>query len=121
MIEQIAKEEAKAKREALEAAMALQLRAAGLVFTTQVQFHPVRKWRMDFVVAPQSRRPVAIEVQGGVYTNGSHTRGQGYEKDCEKSFYGQMLGWRVLAVTGTHVRNGQALEWVLQLLGVCNA
>ena len=98
--------------------MAQHLRAAGLMFDTQVQFHPVRKWRMDFVVAPQSRRPVAIEVQGGTYSGGAHTRGKGYENDCEKSAHAQMLGWRVLAVTGHHIRSGKALEWTLRLLDV---
>jgi very-short-patch-repair endonuclease len=46
-----------------------------------VRFHPVRGWRFDFVW--QSVK-VAVEIEGAVYARGRHTRGSGYEKDCEK-------------------------------------
>ena len=40
-----------------------------------------RRWRFDRAWPEQK---VAVELDGGVYTQGRHTRGAGYEKDCEK-------------------------------------
>jgi very-short-patch-repair endonuclease len=39
---------------------------------------------------------IAVEIEGAVYTQGRHTRGAGYLKDCEKYNEAQMLGWTVL-------------------------
>ena len=44
------------------------------------RFHPVRKWRFDYF----HRSGVAIELEGGIYTGGRHTRGAGFLKDMEK-------------------------------------
>lgn len=111
----IAKAEAKAKREALEAHMALDIRAvkldAGSV--TQHRFHPTRQWRFDFAW-PQ--RKVALEVDGGVHTGGRHTTGAGFTEDCEKVNAAVILGWRVLRVTGAHVKSGKAVGWLEELL-----
>jgi very-short-patch-repair endonuclease len=102
------KEEAKAKREALEMAMAQQLRAAGIPFQREVMFHPSRKWRFDFALDGR----LALEVDGAIFSQGRHVRGQGYSQDCRKDAEAMMLGWRVLRVTGEHVRSGEALRWV---------
>ena len=42
---------------------------------------------------------MAIEIEGGTWTGGRHTRGAGYSGDCEK--YNQALrdGWRVFRYT----------------------
>lgn len=111
----IAKAEAKAKREALEVHMARDIRAVKLDAgcTTQYCFHATRKWRFDFAW-PQ--RKVALEVDGGVHTGGRHTRGAGFTEDCEKVNAAVILGWRVLRVTGEHVKGGEAIQWVESLL-----
>jgi len=46
-----------------------------------VKFHPSRNWRFDFV---WSGAKVAVEIEGGIFANGRHTRGSGYEGDCTK-------------------------------------
>ena len=56
-------------------------------------FHSERKWRFDFAW-PQSR--LAVEVEGGVWIQGRHTRGSGFVKDMEKYNAAAMLGWRIL-------------------------
>ena len=56
-----------------------------------------RRFRFDFA-DPVSR--VAIEVEGGQWSGGRHTRGSGFGKDCEKyneAGYGE---WRVFRFTG---------------------
>lgn len=67
----------------------------GIAPTFEVLFHPTRKWRMD--VAWECSK-VAIEVMGGVFSGGRHTRGKGYIEDCNKMNEAQILGWIVLQV-----------------------
>lgn len=47
----------------------------------EYQFAKPRKWRIDCYI-PSLK--LAIEFEGGVYTNGRHTRGQGFLNDIEK-------------------------------------
>ena len=62
----------------------------------EYRFHPTRRWRIDFAW-PAER--VALEVEGGVWTGGRHTRGAGFLKDAEKYNALAVLGWRLLRVT----------------------
>lgn len=78
-------------------------------FNGEVPFHPKRKWRWDLA---WPAKMIAIEVQGGTWAQGRHTRGQGYENDCEKLNAGVLLGWRVLWFTTTMVNDGRALAIV---------
>ena len=57
------------------------------------RFHPDRKWRFD-VAWPEHR--VAIEVQGGIWIRGGHSRGAGQRRDWEKFNEAAVLGWAVL-------------------------
>jgi hypothetical protein len=88
--------------------LAVQLKAVGLPYAMEVEFHPSRKWRLDFVVAGA----IAVEVMGAVFKQGRHTRGKGYEEDCEKQNEAEIRGFTYLRVTPTHVLNGKALEWI---------
>ena len=62
----------------------------------EYRFHPTRKWRFDFAW-PDAK--LALEVDGGVWTQGRHTRGAGWLKDAEKFNTAAVMGWRVLRVT----------------------
>jgi len=62
------------------------------------RFHPKRRWRFD-VAIPEMM--VAIEIEGGVFTGGRHTRGKGYTRDCEKYNAATVLGWNVLRYVPT--------------------
>ena len=44
-------------------------------------------------------RPIAFEVEGGVYSGGRHTRGAGFTADCKKYNAAAMLGWYVIRIT----------------------
>lgn len=59
-------------------------------------FHPTRKWRFDYAIPS---RKIAIEIDGGVWTNGRHNRATGYLGDLKKFNAAAALGWRVLKFT----------------------
>lgn len=64
------------------------------------QFHPPRRFRFDWSwQPPAAKRKVALEINGGVWTFGRHTRGKGYLRDMEKLNLAQMDGWIVLQCT----------------------
>jgi len=56
----------------------------------EYQFHKTRKWRFDYAIIEHK---IAIEVEGGVYTNGRHTRGSGFLKDIKKYNTATCEGW----------------------------
>ena len=60
------------------------------------RFHTTRKWRFD--LACPSRR-IAVEIEGGAWSRGRHTRGVGYIGDMEKYNCAILLGWRVFRYT----------------------
>ena len=57
------------------------------------RFHPVRKWRFDFAWPDQL---LAIEIQGGIFNNGRHSRGAAMLKEFEKFNAAAGMGWRLL-------------------------
>lgn len=62
----------------------------------EYRFHDTRKWRLDYCW-PLAK--VALEVEGGVWTGGRHTRGAGFLRDVEKYNELARLGWRLLRTT----------------------
>lgn len=49
----------------------------------EYQFHPNRKWRIDYYFEANGVK-VGLEVEGGVWTGGRHTRPKGFLGDMEK-------------------------------------
>ena len=73
----------------------------------EFRFAPPRKWRFDYAWPPEK---VALEIEGGVWTQGRHTRGSGYIKDIEKYSEAAVRGWKVIRVTpDTLLTDGLAL------------
>lgn len=73
----------------------------------------LKDWRLDFAWPPEM---LAVEVQGGTWSQGKHTRGQGYEDDREKINAAQLLGWTVLEFTTGMIRDGRALRTIERAL-----
>lgn len=95
--------------------MAWQIKALRLpVPEREFRFAPPRRWRFDFSWAAHA---LALEVEGGTFSVGRHTRGTGYEKDCEKYAEALVRGWRVLRVTGSMVQDGRAVRYLERLMG----
>lgn len=68
----------------------------GLNLVPEIYFHPLRKWRFDFALPLQK---IALEVEGGIWTGGRHTRGSGFLKDMEKYNEAAAMGWLVFRTT----------------------
>jgi hypothetical protein len=62
----------------------------------EFRFSDTRKWRFD-LAWPVYR--LALEIEGGIWSQGRHVRGKGFLKDCEKYNEAAVLGWRLLRVT----------------------
>lgn len=72
----------------------------------EYKFHPTRRWKFDFC---WPSKMVAVELEGGTWTGGRHTRPVGFEKDCEKYNEAAIMGWKVLRFTANMVHSGEAL------------
>jgi len=59
----------------------------------EFRFHPVRRWRFDFCWLEQK---LALEIQGGIFNNGRHSRGAAMIKEWEKLNTAAGMGWRLL-------------------------
>jgi hypothetical protein len=57
------------------------------------KFHPAKKWRLDYA---NPGIKLAIEIEGGIWTLGRHTRGSGFKADMEKYNAASILGWGLL-------------------------
>ncbi len=73
-----------------------------------------RNWKSDFVWPEYN---LVFEVEGGVWSQGRHTRGQGFTNDVEKYNWLTLHGWKVLRGTAEHVKKGQAILWICEALG----
>ena len=71
---------------------------------------------IPYAYSATTPRKLAIEIDGGVWVGGRHTRGAGVLKDNEKIAHLAIDGWLFLRVTPQQVNSGQALAWALAIL-----
>lgn len=101
----------------LENAFDIQLSFAAVkipVPEREYKFHPDRRWRADFCWIEEK---IIVEIDGGTYSGGRHTRGGGFQKDCEKLNAAAELGFRVFRFTGKDVRQLGALRQMERVFG----
>ena len=97
-----------------EETLALHLKLEGMPDPErEYKFHPERCWRFDFAY-PAIK--LAIEVDGGVYKSGRHTRGKGWEEDAIKLAEAVILGWTVLRFSTGQVKSGIAIDMIKRLI-----
>lgn len=106
-------QDGKWKRSLLEVEFAKQVNGRVPAWVEELEFFPGRKWRLDFAW-PDSR--VACEIQGGTWRGGRHTRGAGFEGDCEKFNSATEQGWKVYKFTSKMVRSGEAARIMERVL-----
>ena len=102
----------------------VQLEQAGIPFTREFTFARPRRWRADFAILSEHflggpHVPgILIEIDGGGYVAGRHSRGAGMEKDAEKQSAAAILGYRVIRATPKQVEDGRCLQWIKEALGI---
>jgi hypothetical protein len=78
---------------------------------TEHKFHPTRKWRFDYA---WPRYKIALEVEGGVWTGGRHTRPKGFLGDVEKYNHAAAMGWRILRTTPGNLIKAETAQLIKQ-------
>lgn len=96
-----------------EVTLARDLRALKINFEQEYKFHPDRKWRADFFITGTN---ILIEVEGGVWSGGRHTRGKGYLGDMEKYNAAAVMGFKVLRFDTQQVKSGLAIKQIENLV-----
>ena len=87
------------------------LNKMNIKFTTEYRFYKKRRWRADYYLPDYM---TLIEIEGGVWVKGRHTRPYGYENDCEKYNKAQLLGYKLIRFTTTMINNRP--EYVIDIL-----
>ena len=88
-------------------------RETGATVTPEHRFHPARKWRIDYAIIDHK---IAIEVEGGAYTNGRHTRPMGFIGDMEKYNELTRAGWRLIRVTPQKLMSMNTINLIKDLI-----
>ena len=97
-----------------EAILSQHLRTLKIEFEQEFKFHPTRKWRADFHL---KGKKILVEVEGGIWSNGRHTRGKGYLGDLEKCNEATMMGYQVIRFSTEQVKSGKAIEQIEKMVG----
>lgn len=100
-----------------ENVLATHLRACRISFEQEYKFHAKRKWRADFWITGTK---ILVEVEGGIWSGGRHTRGKGYIGDMEKYNAAAMVGFTVLRFSTAQVKSGLAIQQIEKMIGGFN-
>lgn len=73
-----------------------------------------RKWRADFV---HRSTMTLIEIEGGAWSGGRHTRGKGFLEDATKYLRAWELGWNVIRLSSGQVNRQDVQRIVSRLRG----
>lgn len=80
----------------------------------EFRFHEIRKWKIDFFWPSKS---LGVEINGGIYKGGRHSRGKGLENDYEKLNTAQLMGIKVLQFSAGMLRDGTAAKTLCMAFG----
>lgn len=90
--------------------LAWQCRVSGLIVPErEYRFDTTRRWRLD---CAWPALKLGVEIDGGAFSGGRHTRGAGFIKDMAKHNALVLAGWRLLRFTPQQVVEGLALTVV---------
>jgi very-short-patch-repair endonuclease len=114
-----------------EESLALHLRANGVEFEREYRFAAdacggvgkglrarlvdagLKDWRADFAMIDDM---LLVEVEGGGWSGGRHTRGAGFEGDLAKYDAAMRLGYVVYRCSPAMVKTGRAIETIMALV-----
>lgn len=96
-----------------EVTLATHLRGCKINFEQEYKFHAERNWRADFWITGSK---ILVEVEGGIWSGGRHTRGKGFIADMEKYNAAAILGFKVLRFDTQQVKSGLAIKQIENLV-----
>ncbi len=76
----------------------------------EYRFYPKRRWRSDFAIPSKH---ILIEIEGGTWIQGRHSRGKGMAADMEKYNYAAIMGYRF---TPAMVHSGEAIDIIREAI-----
>ena len=79
----------------------------------EFRFHPTRRWRFDYAIPSHK---IALEVEGGVFIGGRHTRSKGFLGDMEKYNEAARLGWTVVRVIPAELYTRKTVQLLRDLI-----
>jgi hypothetical protein len=100
-----------------EAAFLFTWRALGgpNIWTREYRFAPPRRYRFDFACPDVSGRGgIAVEIEGGSWTAGRHTRGAGFSRDCAKYNLAASMGWVVYRLSTSMAADPTEVELIMR-------
>ena len=98
----------------LEETLLMHIKGIGLpIPEREYRFAHPRRFRADFCWPVQN---LIVECEGGAYVQGRHTRGKGFEKDCEKYNIAAELGYTVLRYTKRMIDSAEAVNQIERVL-----
>jgi len=83
----------------------------GCELKKEYQFAPKRKFRMDYYGETNGKR-FCVELEGGIYVRGRHTRPSGFLRDMEKYNLAAQLGIFVFRIPSHNI----SAEWIVPIL-----
>ncbi len=102
----------KRKMQVINGQFQLKLIALEIEFVTEYKFNPIRKWRADYFFPSAN---LALEIEGGAFTNGRHTRGKGFVNDMEKYNAMTLQGIKLLRYTPDQLNQPTTINNILEL------
>ena len=76
---------------------------------TEYKFYPSRKFRADYFIKINDSG-IIVELEGAIFTQGRHTRGKGYARDCAKYNFAAEMGYPVLRYNSESLKDPEAVE-----------
>jgi very-short-patch-repair endonuclease len=73
----------------------------------EYRFSTLREWRFDYAISVLN---LAFECEGGLWINGRHSRGSGYQEDLDKYNVAAIMGWRVIRFSVDDINKGRDLQ-----------
>ena len=86
------------------------LKNEGIEFISEYKFHEKRKWRIDYFISGKIK--LAIEIEGGIWNSGRHTRPAGFIADMEKYNSLTAAGLRLIRVTTDNINKAETFDLI---------